>query len=197
MALTLSDRPMYMDEWKALTIGALSVAFGFAGVGLLNVTISPISHYSGVLAGAVIGFIIHEFAHREVARRQGCVAGFVLTQLGLMLTVFSGILRSIHFPFAILAPGYVAIYCRGFARDDLVAAAGPASNIVLALASTITSSMLGYSSIAAFLAGFSAINAWLAFFNLLPFSPLDGSKIMQRNPAVWLVMIVVASLLAF
>lgn len=197
MALPFSDRPMYMDEWKALVIGALSVAFGFAGVDLLNIATSPINHYGGILAGAVIGFFIHELAHREVARRQGCVAGFVLTQLGLMLTVFSGILRSMHVPFAILAPGYVAIYCRGFTRDDLVAAAGPASNIVLALASNIAASMLGYSSTAAFLAGFSAINAWLAFFNLLPFSPLDGSKIMQRNPVIWLVMIVIASLLAF
>jgi len=197
LAFTFSDRPMHMDEWKALVIGALSVAFGYAGIGLLGVVESPLNFYGGVLAGAILGFLVHEYSHREIARRQGCIAGFVLTQFGLALTLFSGLLRSIGVPFVILAPGYVAIYCRGFAREDYVAAAGPISNIVVALVAMIAARFAGYSGLALFLYGLSVINAWLAFFNLLPFSPLDGSKIVQRNPLAWLVMIIVAAWLAF
>jgi Zn-dependent protease len=29
------------------------------------------------------------------------------------------------------------------------------------------------------------INLQLAFFNLIPFPPLDGSKIVRWNPALW------------
>jgi Zn-dependent protease len=42
---------------------------------------------------------------------------------------------------------------------------------------------------------FAYINAWLAFFNLLPIPPLDGSKMIRTNPALWLPVIAVAALL--
>jgi Zn-dependent protease len=42
---------------------------------------------------------------------------------------------------------------------------------------------------------FAYINAWLALFNLLPIPPLDGSKMIRTNPALWLPVIAVAALL--
>lgn len=197
MALTVRDRPIYTDEWKALLVAVFSVAFGFAGIGLLNVAYHPLGFSGGVLAGALVGFLAHELAHRETARRQGCIAGFVLSQFGLALTLASGVLRSIGVPFAILSPGYVSIYCSGFARDDYVAAAGPAANVALAAAAWIAARLAGHTWAYPFLVGFAAMNAWLAFFNLLPFSPLDGSKIVQRSPLAWLVLIALASVFAF
>jgi len=190
------QRQIYLGRWLTLAIGVLSVAFGFAGTSLVYVAKSPLSIYSGYLAGAVVGFLAHEVAHREVARRQGCLAGFVLTPLGLLLTLFSGILRSIGVGFAILAPGYVAIYCYGGwrsggpVREDLIAAAGPAVNIVLA-AAALAAQSLAYG----FAAGFREINAWLALFNLLPLHPLDGAKVMRSNVMLWLVLLLAAVLL--
>jgi Zn-dependent protease len=190
------EEQIYLGEAATLTIGALSVAFGLAGVGLLNALRSPLGIHSGYLVGAVLGFLLHELAHREAARRQGCRAGFVLTPLGLALTLLSGLLRSIGVGFAILAPGYVAIYCyggwgyRGSRRHDLIAAAGPAANIALALVAPLLSHVSPF-----FAVGFREANAWLALFNLLPFHPLDGAKIFRANMPLWLAMLVIAVLL--
>jgi Zn-dependent protease len=191
------EEQIYLGRWLTLAIGALSVAFGYAGIWFIYAFMHPLSLYSGYLAGAVVGFLLHEVAHRETARRQGCLAGFVLTPLGLALTLLSGLLRSLGFGFAILAPGYVAIYCYGGwgfrggrIREDLIAAAGPATNIALALAAIPLQLVAP-----AFAVGFREINAWLALFNLLPFHPLDGSKIMRRNLTLWLAMLLASIIL--
>lgn len=190
------DRQVYLGRWTTLAIGALSIAFGFAGTGLVDAIKNPLGLYSGYLVGAVIGFLLHELAHREAARREGCLAGFVLTPLGLALTLFSGVLRSLGIGFAILAPGYVAIYCyggwgfRGTVREDLIAAAGPATNIALAFIALLAQPLAPY-----FMAGFADINAWLALFNLLPFHPLDGAKIIRRNLFLWLTLLILAVIL--
>jgi len=188
----LMNEQIYLGRWMTLAVGAASVAFGFAGINIVYALRHPLSVYTGYLVGAVIGFLLHEVAHREAARRQGCIAGFVLTPLGLALTLLSGLLRSIGFTIAILAPGYVAIYCHGgwrllrgdTIREDLIAAVGPVTNIALALAASLLSPLAP-----SLLYGIREINAWLAFFNLLPFHPLDGSKIIRRNPLLWLALL--------
>ncbi len=35
------------------------------------------------------------------------------------------------------------------------------------------------------------INMWIAFFNLIPFGPLDGAKIIRWNPLVWGILIAI------
>jgi Zn-dependent protease len=37
----------------------------------------------------------------------------------------------------------------------------------------------------------AAVNAWLAVFNMLPFDPLDGAKVMRWNKGVWLAVIAI------
>ncbi len=189
------DEQIYLGRWTTLAIGALSVAFGFAGINIAYTLRHPHSVYTGYLVGAVLGFLLHEIAHREAARRQGCLAGFVLTPLGLGLTLLSGLLRSLGLGIAILAPGYVAIYCYGgwaprSVREDVIAAAGPATNIALALAALLLQPIAP-----PLMAGFREINAWLAFFNLLPFHPLDGSKILRQNIMLWLAMLLASIVL--
>jgi Zn-dependent protease len=41
------------------------------------------------------------------------------------------------------------------------------------------------------------INLLFALFNLLPFPPLDGSKVISWNPMVWFITIAVSAVLFF
>ncbi len=36
------------------------------------------------------------------------------------------------------------------------------------------------------------INTWLALFNLIPFGPFDGAKIISWDKKVWLVALIIA-----
>ncbi len=150
---------------------------------------------TGYAAVIVVAVVVHELAHRQVARSYGCGARFILEPRGFILTVVSAFL-----PFKILAPGYVGIVCWGYpaGRGDpelSIAAAGPASNIVLGLAARLALPLAG--SYAWLFANAAALNGWLAFFNLIPFPPLDGSKVVRRSPAMWALMMLAAALTMF
>ncbi len=191
----MRSEPIYFGHWPTLLVGALAAAFALEGIYLYRIVFKPFGIEAGILTGALIGFIVHESAHREVAKRQGCIAGFVLTGFGLLLTLLSGLINSLPltFKFAIIAPGYVSIICHGFwatnRREDLIAAVGPASNIALAIIARLLTPLTPYPLL---LRGFIEINAWIAFFNLLPFDPLDGAKILRRNPILWIIMLILA-----
>jgi Zn-dependent protease len=68
----------------------------------------------------------------------------------------------------------------------LTGAAGPATNIVLALVAAAVFRLLallslpGSSIVMYMVAFFTLINLVLAFFNLIPIPPLDGSRVVQR-----------------
>jgi Zn-dependent protease len=66
-------------------------------------------------------------------------------------------------------------------KRDLVwiAAAGPLSNISLAVVFAVLFRLVGSGALAQFTAYAIWINLLLAFFNLIPIPPLDGSKIVQ------------------
>ncbi|MCX8196148.1 MAG: site-2 protease family protein [Acidilobaceae archaeon] len=166
-----------------LAIAALSFAFGKEDALSLGFFLSP--HFVGVL----LGFALHELAHRGVARMYGFAADFVAYVPGLIVTFLSGFL-----PFVLIAPGYVRVLGWGDSRGVLYSvAAGPLTNIGLALAALLLSPFSpGFMSAVAF------INAWLAFFNLLPIPPLDGSKIFRGSPVAWGAMLLASvALLAY
>ena len=195
----LHSETIYLGRWQTILAGAVLVAFGFGGVwAFLEPFRSPLSPYTGVLVGAVVGFILHEMAHEYAARSQGCLAGFVLTRTGAAITAFFGIIRSLApgFPFFFIAPGYVSILCTGFntlgRRRDTIAAAGPMANIVLAFLAALAAQAPGAPY--GLLAGFKSINAWMAIFNLLPLEPLDGARIFREQPMTWLILILAAGI---
>jgi Zn-dependent protease len=167
--------------------------------GLLAVILALATKFSyyGIIS-VIIAFLVHEFAHRQTARREGCSSRFVLDPFGLMITILSAI-----FPIAFLAPGYMGINCWGLpmTRKGLlrIAGSGPLSNIVLAvfaflplmLHSYIT---LGYHALS-FLYTFAVVNTWITIFNLIPFGPLDGAKIFRADRNAWVGMTGIAVVL--
>ncbi len=136
-------------------------------------------------AAIVIALTIHEYAHAKVAdslgdptpRANGRVTLNPLAHLdplGTLLIVVAGFGwgRPVAFdPYNLRNPR----------RDTaLIALAGPASNLVLALALSVT---LNLFALPLFLDTLFAIlislNVSLAIFNLVPVFPLDGEKILK------------------
>ena len=149
---------------------------------------NPIIFFLNV-AGLVVALTIHEFAH-----------AFVADKLGDPTPKYQG--RVTLNPMAHLDPlGTLAILIVGFGwgkpvqfdpfnlkepkRDTaLIALAGPASNILLAILLGSGLSLLPATGVLApILARFMVftlyINVMLAIFNLVPVYPLDGSKIFE------------------
>ncbi|NCS97110.1 MAG: site-2 protease family protein [Candidatus Pacebacteria bacterium] len=139
--------------------------------------------------GLIIALTIHEFAH-----------AFIADKLGDPTPTYQG--RVTLNPLAHLDPlGTLAILVVGFGwgkpvqfdpfnlkdpkRDTaLIALAGPASNILLAIALAVVYHLLPGTTfflgiVAPVLQYIISINVMLAIFNLVPVYPLDGSKIFQ------------------
>ena len=141
-----------------------------------------------LIPALVFSLSFHEFAHAWMAYRLGDNTAARLGRLTLN-------------PMSHLDPvGSIALLLMGFGwakpvpvdsrylenpKQDMVkvAAAGPISNIILAVGAALTlrllfSTDLFTDNIKTFFIIFMQINITLAVFNLLPVSPLDGSQIL-------------------
>jgi len=135
-----------------------------------------------------LGFILHELAHKFVAQKYGCAAEFrsndSMLLFGVVLSFFS---------LLFLAPGAVFILGRvSLQQSGKISAAGPATNIILALLFLVFVTLGVFPQIA-FLG--MIINSWLAVFNLLPFPSFDGQKILAWNKVVYIGMVIVSGLI--
>ncbi|MFB6301638.1 MAG: metalloprotease [Haloferacaceae archaeon] len=173
--------------WVVLGV-AFAIFFLGGGAGLVR----TLDRGIGALAGAVgvslvtagVAFLCHELGHKVVAVRFGQVARFRADYGMLFLAVMSAL---VGFLFA--APGAVHHRGRLTARENgLVALAGPAVNVALALAFAPLA-LLGAGSGIALLelvgARGLAINLFLAAFNLVPYGPLDGRTVLSWSKVVW------------
>jgi Zn-dependent protease len=152
---------------------------------------------SGVLSTVitlVIAFTVHEFAHAWTAdrlgddtpRRSGRLTLNPLAHLDLLGSVM---LLYAGFGWAKPVPiNPLALRQRSPSGLMLVAAAGPLSNLLLALLASIPfqAGLVGLTAPAgqllpnasSFLLTFISLNLVLLFFNLLPIAPLDGEKVL-------------------
>lgn len=140
----------------------------------------------------IIAFLFHELAHRFVARYYGANAFFKLWPFGIFLGFIF-----MFFGLKLVAPGAVVIspfrvrryYVKPIGKEELgiIAASGPATNIFFGIIFKIFP--------LSFFQFLSQINAWLAFFNLIPFGPLDGKKVIDWNFWIWLFMISISLIL--
>ncbi len=137
---------------------------------------------------------VHEYAHGYVAYKLGDPTAKYAGRLSLNpLSHLDpiGALCMVFFRFGWAKPVPVnPMYFKDRKRDNaLVALAGPVSNVILAFASTILTALyyvLILQKYPNFFTSFiftvfiqlAVVNISFAIFNLLPFPPLDGSKIL-------------------
>jgi Zn-dependent protease len=144
---------------------------------------------------------IHEMAHAWTADRLGDPTARLLGRISLNPIVHADPLGTIVLPLVALftqapligwaKPVPVTLrYLRHPRRDYImVAAAGPASNLALAVFAAILLSILPISPhtlgesnvsvpIAAILSRLMALNVLLAVFNMIPIPPLDGGNVL-------------------
>lgn len=188
---------MRVKEFRDIVISALvlALAFGIALSGGFRAFQQPgilVLVIGMSLVAVSLGFILHELGHRLVARRFGYYAEYSMSPKGLMVALGFSL-----FGFIFAAPGAVMIYPKAAAwgtgsldrqKVGLISVAGPTTNIGLAVLflvlDVIQPTLL-------FTLG-AQINSWLALFNLIPFGPLDGAKILKWSKGIWLITIAVA-----
>lgn len=152
---------------------------------------------SAIVCG--LGFVIHELAHRVVARGYGAEAHFVSNDRMLLLSMVIALAG-----FFLAAPG--AVWYRGYlskAQNGKIALAGPVSNFILSILFFLVLSVFFVFQIDApgwlltlCYMGF-ALNGWLGLFNMIPAGPFDGAKVLAWSPVVFGVSIAVGALLVF
>ncbi len=185
-----------------IAIGVLTVAFSFTfskNSILFFFLGSPLSIGSYLyfmpiaFLGIVTAFFVHELSHKFMAQKYGLWSEFRMYPRGLALSVLLAFITGLVFA----VPG--AVMFRGEPRSfetGRIAAAGPLSNIVIALITYVLYYFVFYTmGFLGTLVGFIClVNLLLATFNLLPFGPLDGKKVFQWNSMVWFVLFSVAVL---
>ena len=171
-------------EIRDIIIATLVLAFAFG-----SVLGGGIGGYEEAIAVVLIAFLPHELlGHKLVAQRMGAEAEFRMWPTGLLIALAGSF---IGFIFA--APG--AVYFSPTARGNfawtvhrfgkkevgMIGLAGPAVNLVLGTVSAAAAFLTGIG----LLTDVAMFSFFLAFFNLLPFGPLDGQKVMQWDWRIW------------
>jgi Zn-dependent protease len=175
-----------VEELKELLISALVIGFVFAWIMRKHPIFSGTSFFVVfvvMLIAVGAAFIFHELAHKFVAQRYGCWAEYRMWETGLIIAFFLAVTVGIVFA----APGAVHIEGRyhqiSKRENGLISLAGPLTNLSLGIAFLTLTFKEGIIATLGSIGFF--VNTWLALFNLIPFPPLDGSKVMGWNFAVW------------
>jgi Zn-dependent protease len=149
--------------------------------------------------GLVVLLTFHEFAHAWMAWKCGDDTARLQGRLSLNPIVHIDPIGTVLLPlFMIFGPSHLTRFALGYAkpvpfnpanlrnrwRDEmLIAMAGPAMNLILAVA------LVAFARVAIFVnsedlkflfLNMAALSLRLCFFNLIPIPPLDGSHIMRN-----------------
>ena len=169
-----------IKSWLAISL-AFAILFT-ADIGI-NLQFFYALIFSAITAG--FGFLLHELAHKVVAQRYGCFAEFRSFDQMLVLAIVMS-----FFGVVFAAPGAVFITGPvGKRRNGIISAAGPITNIILALIFLLLGLSLPGNPILKY--GF-IINSWLALFNMIPFGNFDGAKIWLGNKIIYITIVMVS-----
>jgi len=177
-------------ELQDLLIATLVVSVAFAialssyyGIMDIDWAAFPLAFLISLLAIGS-GFILHEMGHKFLAIRYGAWAEFRAWMMGLMMALMLAVLTG----FVFAAPG--AVYIAGNITEEQngkISAMGPLINMIFAFIffplAFITTGILNDICVYIYY-----INAFLGVFNLLPFGPLDGAKILRWNVPIFIVL---------
>ena len=180
-------------EHLALATGAFTLALALMfSDGIWGLDAKKFPLYCGLsLITLAPAFLLHEFAHKFVARYYGCWAEFRADPSGLRFGVILAAIAGIVF----MAPGAVMV-AGNTTRSQFgkIAVAGPLTNVALWSIGFVALFVIGGVSrfsngnqlliddiIAIWLTG----NALLAAFNMIPFGPLDGKKIKTWSEPIF------------
>ena len=179
--------------------------FSRAGLNLTIHDILPVDiHFAQIFISLIVllfSLTVHETAHAWTADRLGDPTARRLGRVSLNPLVHIDIIGTVVFPLIAAVTGVPLIgwakpvpvnirQLRHPRRDYvLVAAAGPISNLLLALVASIALRTLTVAPvtlgepnvsapIATFLAQMKLINVLLAVFNMIPIPPLDGGNVL-------------------
>lgn len=178
-----------------ISICVLTLAFAFTITG--NSFISGFQRIINLPSGIILSFfsivtafIFHELAHKFMAQKFGLWAEYRMFPQGLLFAL----LLSVFVGFVFAAPG--AVMFRGDSREfetGKIAASGPLANIIIAVfALIIYLFVLSETTFGPFFGFLCLINSVLATFNLLPFGPLDGVKIVRWNGTIWIILLIIS-----
>lgn len=139
----------------------------------------------------VTAFLLHELAHRTVARKLGAVAFFKLWPVGILMALITSV-----FGFIFAAPGavqFAGLYDRE--SEGKIALAGPGTNIIIGVIAFAAYLFSGTGVLPYILGWVALLNLWFALFNLIPFPPLDGSKVFYWNSKIFVAVFLIAIIL--
>jgi Zn-dependent protease len=179
-------------SWITLSL-AFAVVINPVFFNLTNLLVSlPIA-----LVAVGTGFVFHELAHRQAARHYGFASEFRAWYPGLAFALLLAIVTGGRFIFA--APGATYYFGNNVTtkQNGIISVAGPIINIILGLILLSLSIFSQEVSITTILIYSAMINFWFALFNMIPVYPLDGSKVLAWNPAVWVAIIGISAVLVF
>ena len=143
---------------------------------------NPVSFFIWFFA-LLVAVSVHEFSHALVADRLGDPTPRVNGRLTLNPLAHLDPLGTLMLLLIRLGwgkPVPIDPYNLESPRRDtaLISLAGPASNLILATVLSVFTGLLNYWFIHLIFLPLIILNVSLAIFNLLPFPPLDGSKIL-------------------
>ncbi len=188
-------------ELRDIAIALVVLVFAFSLVstgglvGLLQTHDWLRYEYSLLVAALAVptGFLLHELMHKITAQRYGCWAEFRMYPSGLLLAIVTAI---VGYLFA--APGAVVISGMVNRKQHRnISAAGPGTNIAIGAILLGVGMAMGVQT-AVFLGGYrysylvldvAGVNLGLATFNLIPFGPLDGRKVLATDRLLYLGML--------
>ena len=177
----------------ALATGAFTLALALMfDRGLLNGLSSNFPAYCLLsLISLAPAFLLHEFAHKFVAKYYGCWAEFRADPSGLRF----GLIFSAITGWVFMAPGAVMVVGNATRNQfGKIAVAGPITNMALwAMGYGAWLLLGGFVGLIDLVIGYWLWgNSLLCAFNMLPFGPLDGKKIQTWSEPIFYTCLSVA-----